>query len=110
MLKKRRRKSKEEKTKQQKKNDCKNSKGISGTFSGVVVGSVGSVHFQIVPWSGLYFLRSILPRRFPVIAYVCWSLQCLFYALTQGGQWWTVFFFRLSWSVALWGGRDAANK
>ena len=49
MLKKRRRKSKEEKTKQQKKNDRKNSKGISGTFSGGVVGSVGSVHFQIVP-------------------------------------------------------------
>ena len=32
-----------------KKNDCKNSKNISRTFSGVVVGSVGSVHFQIVP-------------------------------------------------------------
>ena len=31
------------------KNDSKNSKNISRTFSGVVVGSVGSVHFQIVP-------------------------------------------------------------
>ena len=31
------------------------SKNISRTFSGVVVGSVGSVHFWIVPWSGLYF-------------------------------------------------------
>ena len=41
-----------------KKNDSKN---ISRTFSGVVVGSVGSVHFQIVPWSGLYFSRSIGP-------------------------------------------------
>ena len=30
------------------KNDCKNSKNISRTFSGVVVGSVGSVHFWIV--------------------------------------------------------------
>ena len=39
----------------------KNSKNISRTFSGVVVGSVGSVHFQIVPWSGLYFSRSIGP-------------------------------------------------
>ena len=29
------------------KND--NSKNISRTFSGVIVGSVGSVHFQIVP-------------------------------------------------------------
>ena len=45
-----------------KKNDSKNSKkNISRTFSGVVVGSVGSVHFQIVPWSGLYFSRSIGP-------------------------------------------------
>ena len=44
-----------------KKNDRKNSKDISRTFSGVVVGSVGSVHFQIVPWSGLYFSRSIGP-------------------------------------------------
>ena len=41
------------------KND--NSKNISRTFSGVVVGSVGSVHFQIVSWSGLYFSRSIGP-------------------------------------------------
>ena len=40
-----------------KKND--NSKNISRTFSGVVVGSMGSVHFRLVPWSGLYFSRSI---------------------------------------------------
>ena len=31
------------------KNNNKNSKNISRTFSGVVVGSVGSVHFRIVP-------------------------------------------------------------
>ena len=31
------------------KNDSKNSKNISRTFSGVIVGSVGSVHFQIGP-------------------------------------------------------------
>ena len=31
------------------KNDSKNSKNISRTFSGVVVGSVGSVHFRIAP-------------------------------------------------------------
>ena len=43
------------------KNDHKNSKNISRTFSGVVVGIVGSVHFRIVPWSGLYFSRSIGP-------------------------------------------------
>ena len=41
------------------KND--NSKNISRTFSGVAVDSVGSFHFQIVPWSGLYFSRSIGP-------------------------------------------------
>ena len=29
----------------------KNGKNISRTFSGVAVGSVGSVHFRIVPWS-----------------------------------------------------------
>ena len=46
-----------------KKNDVKNSKSISRTFSGIVVGSVGvgSVHFWIVPWSSLYFSRSIGP-------------------------------------------------
>ena len=32
-----------------KKNDCKNSKNISRTFFGVAVGSMGSVHFWIVP-------------------------------------------------------------
>ena len=40
------------------KNDSKN---ISRTFSGGVVGSVGSVRFRIVPWSGLFFSRSIGP-------------------------------------------------
>ena len=44
-----------------KKNDRKNSKNISRTFSGGVVGSVASVHFRIVPWSSLYFSRSIGP-------------------------------------------------
>ena len=32
-----------------------NSKNVSRTFSGVVLGTVGSVHFWIVSWSGLYF-------------------------------------------------------
>ena len=39
---------------------------------------------------------------------VCWSLQCLISALTQGGS--SGHFFRLTFSVALWGGRNAANK
>ena len=50
-----------------KKNAHKNSKNISRTFSGGVVGIVGSVHFRIVPWSGLYFSRSIGP--FPCSRY-----------------------------------------
>ena len=40
------------------KNDHKN---ISRTFSGFVVSIVGSVHFWLVPWSDLYFSRSIGP-------------------------------------------------
>ena len=47
--------------KRKKRMIIKNSKNISRTFSGGVVGSVGSVHFRIVPWSGLYFSRSIGP-------------------------------------------------
>ena len=42
-------------------NDHKNSKNISRTLSGGIVGIVGSVHFQIVPWPSLYFSRSIGP-------------------------------------------------
>ena len=41
------------------KND--NSKNVSMTFSGAIVDSVWSVHFQIVPWPSLYFSRSIGP-------------------------------------------------
>ena len=49
------------KKKKERKNDRKNSKNISRTFSGFVVGIVGSVHFRLVPWSNLYFSRSIGP-------------------------------------------------
>ena len=52
---------KRRKRKEKKKNDRTNSKDISRTFSGVIVGSVGSVHFRIVSLSGLYFSRSIGP-------------------------------------------------
>ena len=47
--------------KKERKNDRKNSKNISRTFSSFVVDIVGSVHFQVVPWSDLYFSRSIGP-------------------------------------------------
>ena len=43
------------------KNLNDNSKNISRNYSGVVVGSVGSVQFQIVPSSSLYFSRSTGP-------------------------------------------------
>ena len=55
------------------KNDSKNSKNISKTFSGIVLGIVESVHFRIVPWSGLYFSRFIGPflcsRYYRVLIY-----------------------------------------
>ena len=47
--------------KKERKNDRKNSKNISRTFSGFVVSIVGSVHFWLVPWSDLHFSRSIGP-------------------------------------------------
>ena len=108
------------------KND--NSKNISRTFSGGVVDSVGSVHFRIVPWSGLYFSRSIGPflcshTNYRVLIYctcqfqggsLCFSLFCLlvssvsnFHPDTGGGG---GHFFRLTCSVMLWGGRDASYK
>ena len=49
------------KLKKERKNDRKNSKNISRTFSGFVVSIVGSGHFWLVPWSDLYFSRSIGP-------------------------------------------------
>ena len=44
-----------------KKNDCKNSKNISRNFSGFVVSIAGSVHFWLVPWSDLIFLKIYRP-------------------------------------------------
>ena len=42
---------------------------------------------------------------------VCWSLQSLASALTQRGRWGKLFFFfRLTCSVALWGGREGYCK
>ena len=49
----------------------------------------------------------VASKAFPsvIASFVCWSLQCLVYALTQRGRWRTLF-FRLTCSVALWGGRE----
>ena len=55
-------------------------------------------------------LFSSLPVWFPlyILASVCKSLYCLISALTQGGS--GGHFLRLTCSVVLWGGRDAAKK
>ena len=47
--------------KKERKNDGTNSKNKSRTVSGFVVSIGGSVHFWLVPWSDLYFSRSIDP-------------------------------------------------
>ena len=51
-----------------------------------------------------------LPKWFPLftLASVCWPLQCLISALTQGGK--GGHLFSLTCSVVLWGGRNTANK
>ena len=49
------------KKRKERKNDRKKSKNISRTFSGFVLSIVGSVHLRLVPWSDLYFSRSIGP-------------------------------------------------
>ena len=50
----------------------------------------------------------VASKAFPsvIASFVCWSLQCLVYALIQRGRWRTLFFFRLTCSIALWGGRE----
>ena len=52
-------------------------------------------------------LRKLFPL-FILASSVCWSLQCLISALTQGGG--GGHSFRLTCSVVLWGGRNTANK
>ena len=47
--------------KKERKNDGTNSKNKSRTVSGFVVSIAVSVHFWLVPWSDLYFSRSIGP-------------------------------------------------
>ena len=66
--------------------------------------------FQSYSYSRLKTSPSVTFKAVPSVlaSSVCWSLQCLISALTQGGG--GGHFFRLSCSVALWGGRDAANK
>ena len=52
-----------------------------------------------------------LPKQFPLFilaSFVCWSLQCLISALTQGDE--GGHLFGLTCSVVLWGGRITGNK
>ena len=58
----------------------------------------------------LIFLKIYTSKGVPFVlaSSVCWSLQCLISPRHKGeggGH-----FFRLTCSVVLWGGRDAANK
>ena len=70
--------------------------------------------FQSYSYSSLKTSPSVTSKAVPsvIASSVCWSFQCLISALIQRGRWWTLSFFsfRLTCSVALWGGRDAANK
>ena len=43
-------------------------------------------------------------------SFVCWSLQCLISALTQGGQWWTLFLGSLVQSCCGEGGMLQTNN
>jgi len=66
--------------------------------------------FQSYSYNSLKTSPSVTSKVVPsdLASSVCWSLQCLISVLTQGGG--GRHFFRLTCSVVLWGGRDAANK
>ena len=66
--------------------------------------------FQSYSYSRLKTSPSVTFKAVPSVlaSSVCWSLQCLISALTQGGG--GGHFFRLPCSVMLWGGRNTANK
>ena len=40
----------------------------------------------------LWVVWGCFQGSFVCLTSVCWSLQCLISALTQGGRWWTLFF------------------
>ena len=78
-------------------------------FSGFGLKPPASV-FQFYSYSRLKTSPSVTSKVVPSVlaSSVCWSLQCLTSALTQGGGGGHI--FRLTCSVMLWRGRDAANK
>ena len=66
---------------------------------------VVSANCRVLIYCICHFQSSSL---FILASSVCWSLQCLISALTQGGG--GGHLFRLTCSVLLWGGRNTANK
>ena len=59
----------------------------------------------------LIFLKIYTSKAVPsVLASVCWSLQCLISALTQQGQWWTLFLGSLVQSHCGEGGTLQTNN
>ena len=66
--------------------------------------------FQSYSYSSLKTSPPVTSKVVPSVlaSAVCWSLQCLISTLAQGGS--GRHFSRLTCSVVLWGGRDAANK
>ena len=94
------------------------------------MGIVGSVHFRIVPWSSLYFSRSIGPSYVVgtndrVLIYctchfqgsfLCFSFFCLLVSSVSDfcpdtrGQWWTLFIGSLVQSLCGEGGTLQTNN
>ena len=76
-------------------------------FSGFGLKPPASV-FQFYSYSRLKTSPSVTSKVVPSVlaSSVCWSLQCLISALTQGGS--GGHFLRCS--VVLWGGRNAADR
>ena len=66
--------------------------------------------FQSYSYSSLKTSPTVTSKAVPSVlaSSVCWSLQCLISALTQGGS--GGHLFRLTCSVVKWGGRNTANK
>ena len=66
--------------------------------------------FQSYSYSSLKTSPTVTSKAVPSVlaSSVCWSRQCLISTLTQGDG--GGHFFRLTCSVVLWGGRDAAKK
>ena len=75
------------------------------------VGQCGVSLFSDSSLVWLIFLKIYTSKAVPsVLASVCWSLQCLFSALTQGRRWWTLFLGSLVQSHCGEGGTLQTNN